>query len=171
MNAPNLNSISRTLYSKSEIKDSISNINDLSNSKGGFYISRFPEAEIEMANENGNYFKSFIDTPRDSENYNKRLTHKNFIYNSGSKNEIKFSNGYYRAISTQISLNMKKMVDTINMKTNEIEKTKEKMIILDKKIKEFEECNKIYEHWIENEEVVSEILINMLNYINMNNKK
>ena len=169
INMPYTKSISQSIYSKSEFKDNLSNINDISNNKGGIFISGFHEAEIEITNENGKDFKSFFDTPRTSGNYYKRLAHKNIVYNSGNKNENKYINGYIRSISTQISLKMKNIIGRINFNEKEIEKTKENIVDLDKKIKEYEESNKIYNAWIEKEEAESEILNNMLIYLNFNN--
>jgi hypothetical protein len=162
-----LKSYAPSLYS--EFKDNISNVNDLiSNKEGGF---SFPpgtnETEIEIMNENGKGFKSFIETPRASGTYNKRFTHKNINYNTTNTNtQIKYSNSSNKSINQKI----KNICDKINRNTNEIQKMNEKIIYLEEKIKIQEEYNKKYELWIEKEEEESELLINMLNFLNNQRK-
>jgi flagellar motility protein MotE (MotC chaperone) len=162
-----LKSYAPSLYS--EFKDNISNVNDLiSNKEGGF---SFPpgtnETEIEIMNENGKGFKSFIETPRASGTYNKRFTHKNINYNTTNTNtQIKYSNSSNKSINQKI----KNICDKINRNTNEIQKMNEKIINLEEKIKIQEEYNKKYELWIEKEEEESELLINMLNFLNNQRK-
>ena len=162
-----LKSYAPSLYS--EFKDNISNVNDLiSNKEGGF---SFPpganETEIEIMNENGKGFKSFIETPRASGTYNKRFTHKNINYNTTNTNtQIKYSNSSNKSMNQKI----KNICDKINRNTNEIQKMNEKIINLEEKIKTQEEYNKKYELWIEKEEEESELLINMLNFLNNQRK-
>lgn len=152
-----------SLYSKSEFKDNISNINDLASHKyGGFSIPPDFDAEIEIMNENGKEFKSFIETPRASGTYNKRFTHKNINYNN--------SNGIYirnpSSTNKSWSIQMKSIHDKINNYDHEIRKFKETINKIDDKMKIYEECNKKYQLWIEKEEMESEILINFINFLN-----
>ena len=73
-----LRSYAPSLCSKSEYKDNISNINDLTSNKDGVIIPQvLNETEIEIMNENGKEFKSFIETPRASGTYNKSAYWKN----------------------------------------------------------------------------------------------
>ena len=176
--SPLMNSQSRDIFSygasinsKNTFKDSNLNINDLSNSKERFFIPHGKnDTEIEIINENGKEFKSFIETPRASGNFNKRLSHKNIIYNSGNKkcinNNYNNNYGYNKSFSTQISLEMKNIWDKINYKSKEIKIINEKIKELDNNIQKCEEINKKYQLWIEKEENENEILMNLLNYLN-----
>ena len=160
-----------TINSKNIFKESICNINDLSNSKEGFFIPHNKnEAEIEIINENGKEFKSFLQTPRASGNLNKRLNHKNIFYNSGNKTSSNNNYGYNKSLSTQISLQMKNIWDKINYNSKEIKRINSKIEELDKNIQKYQEYNKKYQLWIEKEESESEILMNLLNYLNNNMK-
>jgi hypothetical protein len=152
-------SFTPSLFSKSEFKDNISNINDIiSNKDGGFSIPLdINDTEIEISNENGKEFKSFIETPRASGTYIKRFSHQNIInHNNAIRNNIKYSK----------SDNMKLIYDKINNKNDEIQKINEKIITIDEKIKNYEECCKKYQIWIEKEEKESEDLMNMINFLN-----
>ena len=162
-----LKSYAPSLCSKSEFKDNISNVNDLNSNKCGGFIIPFGinETEIEIMNENGKEFKSFIETPRASGTYNKRFTHKNINYNNSNGN-IKYSNNSSKSMNHK----MKSICDKINSNTNEIQKYNEKIILIDEKIKHYEEYNKKYELWIEKEEEESQFLINMLNFLNNQRK-
>ena len=162
-----LKSYAPSLCSKSEFKDNISNVNDLTSNKGvGFIIQPgTKEEEIEIMNENGKEFKSFIETPRASGTYNKRFNHKNINCNNSNGN-IKYSNSSNKSMNHK----MKSICDKINSNTNEIQKYNEKIILIDEKIKYYEEYNKKYELWIEKEEEESQFLINMLNFLNNQRK-
>ena len=163
-----LKSYAPSLYSKSEYKDNISNINDLTSNKGvgGFIIPPGTnETEIEIMNENGKEFKSFIETPRASGTYNKRFTHKNINYNT-TNNNIKYCSSSNKSLSQK----MKNICDKINNNSNEIQKLNEKIIKIEEKIKIHEEYNKKYELWIEKEEEESQLLINMINFLNNSRK-
>ena len=161
-------SFSPSVFSKSEIKINLSHTNYLQSSKGSLYASHaINEEEIEIMNRNGKEYKSFLDTPRTSENYSKRLTRKKYFYNSVNKNSTNY--GFNRSISTQIGSQIKNINDKINYNINEIKLTKEKIGELNKKIEELEECNKTYKLWIEKEEMENEMLMTMLNFLNSNN--
>ena len=154
-----MQSFTPSLFSKCEFKDNISNINDvISNNDGTFSIPlEINDTEIEISNENGNQFKSFIETPRASGTYIKRFSHKNIInHNIAFRNKIKYS----------IGGNMKHIYNKINIKTDEIQKINEKIIAIDEKIKNYEECCKKYQIWIEKEEKENEDLMNMINFLN-----
>ena len=162
-----------SINSKNTFKDSNYYINNLSNSKEElFNLPNKNEAEIEIINENGKEFKSFIETPRASGNFNKRLSHKNIIYNSGNKNLFNnnYNYGYHKSLSTQISLQMKNIWDKINYNSAEIKNINGKITELDINVQKYEEFNKKYLLWIEKEENESEILMNLLNYLNNNMK-
>ena len=154
-----MQSFTPSLLSKYESKDNISIINDvISINDGTFSIPlEFNDNEIEISNENGKEFKSFIETPRDSGTYIKRFSHKNIInHNIAIRNKIKYS----------IGGNMKNIYYKINKKTDEIQKINEKIIAIDEKIKNYEECCKKYQIWIEKEEKENEDLMNMINFLN-----
>ena len=121
----------------------------------------YNETEIEIMNENGKDYSSFIETPRASGVYNKRLKYKNSNYNFNINNTYNFKN---------MNIKMKKISDKIEQNAKEIQKTNEKINKLDEQIKEYEKFNKQYEIWIEKEEEESEMLINMINYLNNNTK-
>ena len=159
-----MRSFAPSLYSKSEFKDNISNLNDLASNKGGFSIPHgIIDTEIEIMNENGNECKSFIETPRASGAYNKRFTHNNINHNTiNNSNNLKYSNSSSRK--------MKSFYEYIDSTTKEIEKINERINKIDSKIKNYEECNKKYELLIEKEEEESEILVNMLNFLNESKK-
>jgi hypothetical protein len=158
-----LRSYAPSLCSKSEFKDNISNINDLTSNKDAFLIPPgLNETEIEIMNENGKEFKSFIETPRASGTYNKRFTHKNINHNTTNITNIK----YCSTNNKSVNLKMKSIYDRINSDTREIQKINEKIVKIDEKIKIHEELNKKYELWIEKEEEESEFLINMINFLN-----
>ena len=161
-----LRSYAPSLCSKSEYKDNISNINDLTSNKDGVIIPQvLNETEIEIMNENGKEFKSFIETPRASGTYNKRFTHKNINYNTTTSNtNIKYCS------TKSANQKIKNIYDKINSKTKEIQKINEKINKIDDKIKSHEEFNKKYELWIEKEEEESVFLTNMLNFLNSNRK-
>ena len=169
INIQDIRSYAPSLYSKSEYKDNISNINDLTSNKGlGLFIPPGIETEIEIMNENGKELKSFIETPRASGTYNKRFTHKNVNYNTTTTthNNIKYCNSCNKSLNQQ----MKNIINKINWNTNEIQKINEKIVKIEEKIKNYEENNKKYELWIGKEEEESELLINMLNFLNINRK-
>ena len=169
INIQDIRSYAPSLYSKSEYKDNISNINDLTSNKGlGLFIPPGIETEIEIMNENGKELKSFIETPRASGTYNKRFTHKNVNYNTTTTthNNIKYCNSSNKSLNQQ----MKNIINKINWNTNEIQKINEKIVKIEEKIKNYEENNKKYELWIGKEEEESELLINMLNFLNINRK-
>ena len=131
--------------------------NDVMSNKGSFFppnVSNYNETEIEIMNENGKEFSSFIETPRASGVYNKRLN-----YNINNTYNLK-----------NMNLKMKKIRDKINKNAKEIQKVNEKINKLDEQFKEYENCNKQYDLWIEKEEEESEMLINMLNFLNSNGK-
>ena len=161
-----LRSYAPSLCSKSEYKDNISNINDLTSNKDGVIIPQvLNETEIEIMNENGKEFKSFIETPRASGTYNKRFTHKNINYNTTTSNtNIKYCS------TKSANQKIKNIYDKINSKTKEIQKINEKINKIEDKIKSHEEFNKKYELWIEKEEEESVFLTNMLNFLNSNRK-
>ena len=167
-----IKSYAPSLYSKSEYnKDNISNLNlnDLNSYKGGgFFIPPFVnETEIEIMNENGKEFKSFIETPRASGTYNKRFTHKNINYNTtNNNNNINYCNSSNKSMNHK----MKNICDKINKNSNEIQKLNEKIIKIEDEIKIYEEYNKKYELWIEKEEEESQLLINMINFLNNSRK-
>ena len=150
-----------------ESKENFYNFNiELMSNKGSAFplqnISNFNETEIEIMNENeknGKEFSSFIETPRASGNYNKRFKYKNENYNMNNTYNIKSMN-----------LKMKKIRDKINQNAKEIQQTNERINKLDEQIKEYEMFNKQYDDWIEKEEEESEMLINMLNFLNNNGK-
>ena len=120
-----IRSYAPSLCSKSEYKDNISNINDLNSNKGGGFIipPGVGETEIEIMNENGKEFKSFIETPRASGTYNKRFTHKNINYNTTNNNSK-----YWTSSNKSMTLKMKNICDKINNNSNEIQKLNEKII-------------------------------------------
>ena len=154
-----MQSFTPSLYSKSEFKDNISNINDIiSNKDGAFSIPlAINDTEIEISDENGKEFKSFIETPRASGTYIKRFSHKNIINNNITiRNKIKYS----------ITYNTKHIYDKINNKTDEIQKINEKIITIDEQTKNYEECCKKYQILIEKEEKESDDLMNMINFLN-----
>ena len=156
-----------SLYSKSEFKDNISNINDLTSNKyGGFSIPPEFDAEIEILNENGKEFKSFIETPRASGTYNKRFTHKNINYNSSNENYIRNPSSTNKSWSIQ----MKSIHDKIKNYDHDILKYKETINKIDDKMKIYEDYNKKYQLWIEKEEMESEVLINFINFLNSSRK-
>ena len=158
-----LRSYAPSLCSKSEYKDNISNINDLTSNKDAFLIPPvLNETEIEIMNENGKEFKSFIETPRASGTYNKRFTHKNINYNTTNNTNIKYCSTNNKSVNQR----MKSIYDKINSDTKEIQKINEKILKIEEKIKIHEEFNKKYELWIEKEEEESEFLINMINFLN-----
>ena len=165
MNIQDIISYAPSLFSKT---DNISNMNDILNNKGRIGIPLgINEEEIEIMAENGKDFKSFIDTPRGSGIYSKRLIHKNMIYNS--LNKINNNKNNNKKISNSLfSQQMKYIYDKIIYNNQEIKKLNEKIVELDKNIKTYQEYNKKYELWIEKEESESEILINMLNFLNNN---
>ena len=144
-------------------KENLSNINnEIMSNKGSYFrpnVSNYNETEIEIMNENGRDFSSFIETPRASGVYNKRMKYKNDNYNMN--NTYNFKN---------MNLKMKKIRDKINQNAKEIQRVNEKINNLDEQIKEYENCNKQYDMWIEKEEEESEMLINMLNFLNSNRK-
>ena len=148
-----------SVYSKNEI----SNINDIMSNKGNFIPqnlnTNYNETEIEIMNENGKEFTSFIETPRASGVYNKRIEYKNTNYNMN--NTYNFKN---------MNLNMKKIRDKINNYNKDIQKYKHKINKIDEQIKNYENCNQLYEKWIEKEEEETEYLINMLNFKFLNSK-
>ena len=145
-----------------EFKENISNFNEIMSNKGSFIPnSNYNETEIEIMNENGKEFSSFIETPRASGVYNKKIKNKNTNYNFNMTNTYNFKN---------MNLKMKKIKDKINQSAKDIQKTNEKINKLDEQIKEYENCSKQYEMWIEKEEEESEILINMINFLNSNRK-
>ena len=158
-----------SLCSKSELKDNnISNLQDLTNSRLKYNTPiDLNETEIEIMNENEKMIKSFLVTPRTMNYPKKRLTHKNFIYNSGNKSPNNCYNIYNRSMTT---CKLKNIYDKINYNCREIEKMNEKISELDKKIKIYEEYDKNYKLWIEKEETETEYLTNILNYIYSNNK-
>ncbi len=121
----------------------------------------YNEPETETMNENAKAYTSFIETPRASGVYNKRLKYKNSNYNFNINNTYNFKN---------MNIKMKKISDKIAQNAKEIQKTNEKINKLDEQIKEYEKFNKQYEIWIEKEEEESEMLINMINYLNNNTK-
>ena len=168
-----IKSFAPSIYSKSEFKDNISNINDLtSNKPGGILLTPgINETEIEIMNENGKEFKSFIETPRASGTYNKGFTHKNINYNTINSN---MNNNYYIKFSStnnkSMNYKMKNICDQINNTASEIKKLNERIMTIDDKIQIYEECSKKYELWIEKEEEENELLINMLNFLNNNRK-
>ena len=151
-----LKSYAPSLYSKSELKDNTSNVNDLtSNKEGGFsFPPGLNETEIEIMNENGKRFKSFIETPRASGIYNKRFTHRNINFNT-TNTHIKYSDRINKSLNQKI----KNVFDKININSNEIQKINKKILNFEEKIKIQEETNKKYELWIEKEEEESELLI------------
>jgi hypothetical protein len=152
-----------SLYSKSEFKDNISNINDLTSNKyGGFSIPPEFDAEIEILNENGKEFKSFIETPRASGTYNKRFTHKNINYNSSNENYIRNPSSTNKSWSIQL----KNISDKIKNYDKDILKYKETINKIDDKMKIYEDYNKKYQLWIEKEEMETEVLINFINFLN-----
>ena len=152
-----------SIYSKSEFKDNISNLNDLASNKyGGFSIPTEYDTEIEIVNENGNEFKSFIETPRASGTYNKRFTHKNINYNSTNGNFIKNPSSTNKSWSIQL----KSIHDKINNYDHDILKYKETINKIDDKMKIYEDYNKKYQLWIEKEEMETEVLINFINFLN-----
>ena len=145
-----------------EFKENISNFNEIMSNKGSFIPnSNYNETEIEIMNENGKEFCSFIETPRASGVYNKKIKNKNTNYNFNMTNTYNFKN---------MNLKIKKIKDKINQNAKDIQKTNEKINKLDEQIKEYENCSKQYEMWIEKEEEESEILINMINFLNSNRK-
>ena len=155
-----MQSFTPSLFSKCELRDNISNINDvISINDGTFSIPlEINDTEIEISNENGKEFKSFIETPRASGTYIKRFSHKNIInHNIAIRNKIKYS----------IGGNMKHIYKKINKKTDEILKINENIIAIDEKIKNYEECCKVYQIWIEKEEKENEDLMNMINFLNI----
>ena len=162
-----IRSYAPSLCSKSEYKDNISNINDLNSNKGGGFIipPGVGETEIEIMNENGKEFKSFIETPRASGTYNKRFTHKNINYNTTNNNSK-----YWTSSNKSMTLKMKNICDKINNNSNEIQKLNEKIIKIEEKIRIHEEYNKKYELWIEKEEEETQLLINMINFLNNSRK-
>ena len=156
-----------SLCSKSEFKDNISNINDLASNKyGGFSIPPEFDAEIEIMNENGKEFKSFIETPRASGTYNKRFTHKNINYNSSNCNYIRNPSSTNKSWSIQ----MKSIHDKIKNYDHDILKYKETINKIDDKMKIYEDYNKKYQLWIEKEEMETEVLINFINFLNSSRK-
>ena len=147
-----------------EFKENISNFNEIMSNKGSILPQNnfnYNETEIEIMNENGKDYSSFIETPRASGVYNKRLKYKNSNYNFNMNNTYNFKN---------MNIKMKKIRDKINQNAKEIQKTNEKINKLDEQIKEYQNFNKQYEEWIEKEEEESEMLINMINYLNRNTK-
>ena len=162
-----LQSYAPSIYSKSEFRDNISNINDLASNKyGGFSIPPEFDTEIEIMNENGKEFKSFIETPRASGTYNKRFTHKNINYNSSSGNYIRNPSSTNKSWSIQI----KSIHDKIKNYDHDIQKYKETINKIDDKIKIYEDYNKKYQLWIEKEEMESIDLINFINFLNSSRK-
>ena len=139
-------------------KENFSNFNnEVMSNKGSFFppnASNYNETEIEIMNENGKEFSSFIETPRASGVYNKRLN-----FNMNNTYNLK-----------NMNLKMKKIKDKINQNAKEIQRVNEKINKLDEQYKEYENCNKQYDIWIEKEEEESEMLINMLNFLNSNGK-
>ena len=169
-----IKSYAPSMYSKSEFKDNFSNIIDLSSNKpaGIFLTPGINETEIEIMNENGKDFKSFIETPRASGVYNKGFTHKNINYNTINSN---INNNYYytKFCSTNnksMNYKLKNIYDKINNTTKEIKKLNERIMNIDERIQTYEEYNKKYELWIQKEEEENELLINMLNFL-INNRK
>ena len=147
-----------------EYKENISNFNEIMSNKGSILPQNnfnYNETEIEIMNENGKDYSSFIETPRASGVYNKRLKYKNSNYNINMNNTYNFKN---------MNIKMKKIRDKINQNAKEIQKTNEKINKLDEQIKGYKNFNKQYEEWIEKEEEESEMLINMINYLNRNTK-
>ena len=139
-------------------KENFSNFNnEIMSNKGSFFppnASNYNDTEIEIMNENGKEFSSFIETPRASGVYNKRLN-----FNMNNTYNLK-----------NMNLKMKKIKDKINQNAKEIQRVNEKINKLDEQFKEYENCNKQYDIWIEKEEEESEMLINMLNFLNSNGK-
>ena len=151
-------------FNLGEFKENISNFNEIMSNKGSMLPQNnfnYNETEIEIMNENGKDYSSFIETPRASGVYNKRLKYKNSNYNFNINNTYNFKN---------MNIKMKKISDKIEQNAKEIQKTNEKINKLDEQIKEYEKFNKQYEIWIEKEEEESEMLINMINYLNNNTK-
>ena len=146
-------------------KENFSNFNnEIMSNKGSFFppnASNYNDTEIEIMNENGKEFSSFIETPRASGVYNKKYRYKNSNLNFNMNNTYNFKN---------MNIKMKNIRDKINQNAKEIQNTNEKINKLDEKIKEYEKLDKQYEIWIEQEEEENEFLVNMLNYLNNNRK-
>ena len=153
-------------YSKSEYKsNNISNLQDSISSKIKLNPMDSNDMEIEITNDNGKMLKSFMTSSRTNMIYQKkRLNHKNIIYNALNQNinynDINYYNNY-----NQITQKMKNISEKIKFNIKEIERVNDKIVDLDKKIKEIEEYDKKYELWIEKENTENEILLNVLNYI------
>ena len=115
-----------------EFKENISNFNEIMSNKGSILPQNnfnYNETEIEIMNENGKDYSSFIETPRASGVYNKRLKYKNSNYNFNMNNTYNFKN---------MNIKMKKIRDKINQNAKEIQKTNEKINKLDEQIKEYQ---------------------------------
>ena len=153
---------SRGDFNFHDFKENISNFNEImSNKESAFPHNNYNETEIEIMNENGKEFSSFIETPRASGVYNKKYRYKNSNLNFNMNNTYNFKN---------MNIKMKNIRDKINQNAKEIQNTNEKINKLDEKIKEYEKLDKQYEIWIEQEEEENEFLVNMLNYLNNNRK-
>ena len=106
-----------------EFKENISNFNEIMSNKGSMLPQNnlnYNETEIEIMNENGKDYSSFIETPRASGVYNKRLKYKNSNYNFNINNTYNFKN---------MNIKMKKISDKIEQNAKEIQKTNEKINI------------------------------------------
>ena len=125
MNIRQRTSFAPSIHYKSDFKIKLSNIHDLQSSKNSLYIPpEINEDEIEIANENGKQFKSFLETPRTSGNYMQRLT---LFYNSGNKNSNYNNNCINRSLCTQITSKMKNIIDIINYNTKKLKKLMKKL--------------------------------------------
>ena len=91
-------------------KENFSNFNnEIMSNKGSFFppnSSNYNDTEIEIMNENGKEFSSFIETPRASGVYNKRLN-----FNMNNTYNLK-----------NMNLKMKKIKDKINQNAKEIQR-------------------------------------------------
>ena len=157
-----------SLYSKSELKDNISNLDDLiSNRVGGFSNrTRFNDTEFEIMNENESEIKPFIEHPRTSRAYNIKFIHKDINFNKDNN----INNINYNTFNKSLNQKMKIVCDKIKNNSFEIQKLNEEIMKIDYKIKDCEKYNKKYELLIEKEEEESDVLIKMINFLN-NTKK
>ena len=124
-----MNSYVPSLYSKRNFKDNISNLNDLTNNRFGGFLNApgLNDTEFEIMNENEKKFKAFIETPRPTENYNKRFTHKNINYNTYNN---AFNNNCI-SYNKSLKQKMKSIYDKINNNSEEIHELNEEIVKID----------------------------------------
>ena len=141
-------SITQSINTRSEFRDSDSNFNDIVSSRGGFIPSRINSKEFEFRLDKGTNFAPVT-----------KESNKNMYANPNIN----------MFLNSQINYSIKKVKEKINDKDILIKKNSDNINNVKNKIKNIEEANKQYEKWIDKMAEENERLRLFLNFLMTNN--